>query len=451
MPHISKDIRSILIAVFIALATFLVAQNYLDLIHAKLLGVVALLVVLWSNGGLPLGVVSLLPIVIFPALGFLDTSKTASGYANGIIFLFLGGFMMAIAVEKTELHKIISRKLLKIFPATPSGVILALASTAGVIGSVLSNTTTALLLLPLANFLASETGLKMRFALAIAFGSSISGIITPIGTPPNLILLGFMDLHGITPPSFFGWMALTAPLAVLMTIALWYVLSRGSENMTLAYKLSEHTPMTKDQKKLSVVLITLAVLLLFNSPIKPFYDGLGLDERSLILFFGLLMFAPGLRFIKWEDSKGVPYEIIFLFGAGFALANAFNATGFDAMIAGSMSSVASFSPTLAMLAVIVFVILTGIVVSNTALASMSLPIVYSLATQGDMNVELMLLVATVSASYAFILPISTPPNAIAMSSGSVKVLQMVKYGAIMSVIGAILLVTVATLYWQWVL
>lgn len=446
-----KELRAIVIALLVSITVYFVALQYLEPIHAKLLGVVALLVVLWTNGGLPLGVVSLLPIVIFPFFGFLNTSQTASQYANGIIFLFLGGFMMAIAVEKTELHKIIARKMFKVFPATPKGVILALATTSGLLSSVLSNTTTALLLLPLANFLATESSLKMRFALSIAFGASIGGIITPIGTPPNLILLGFMELNNITPPSFVGWIALTAPLAVMMIFALSYILSIKTEGMTLAYKISEHLQITREQKRLSIILAILAFLLLFNSPIKPFYDGLGLDERSLILFFGLLMFMPRFGFLKWEESKSIPYEIIFLFGAGFALASAFAATGFDSTVASSMSHIASFSPVLAMFAVIAFMTLTGIVVSNTALASMALPIVYSLANDGGLNPELFLFVATVSASYAFILPISTPPNAIALSSGSVKVGQMAMYGVIMSFIGAILLVLIATLYWSWVL
>lgn len=446
-----RQVVGILIALAVAVAAYLISLLALSETHARLVGVVLFLVVLWTNEALPLGVVSLFPIVLFPALGFLNTAQTAANYANGIIFLFLGGFMMAIAVEKTGLHKIIARRLLRIFPATPKGAIYALAITAGLLSAVLSNTTTALLLLPLAHFLAADISLKMRLALAIAFGSGVGGIMTPIGTPPNLILLGFLQSHAIEAPSFVGWIILTAPLAVLMLLMLSWVLSLGTAKLALGYQLSDFTPMSREQKKLGLTLLALALLLLLNSPLKPWYGGLGLDERSLILGFGLLVFLPGFKFLEWADSKQIPFEIIFLFGAGFALAMAFQSTGFDTTVAGAMSVLTGLHPSVAMVAIVLMMMAAGLVVSNTALASMALPIVYSLAQQGHLDVELFLMVATISASFAFVLPISTPPNAIALSSGAVRVGQMAAYGTLFSLLGALLLVLVATLYWQWVL
>lgn len=446
-----RQIRGLLIALAVAVATYLIALIYLSETHARLIGAVAFLVTLWTNEALPLGVTSLLPVALFPALGLLGTNQTAGNYANGIIFLFLGGFMLAIAVEKTGLHKIIARRLLKVFPATPRGVIFALAITSGLLSAVLSNTTTALLLLPLAHFLAEDLRLKMRLVLAIAFGASVGGIMTPIGTPPNLILLGFLEKQGLEAISFVGWMALVAPLAVVMLCLMAWVLSLGTRSLSLGYQLSDFTPMNREQKRLGLILVLLAALLLLNSPVKPWYGGLGLDERALILFFGLLMFLPGVRFLEWQDSKKIPYEIIFLFGAGFSLAAAFAATGFDNTVAQGLSGLTGAHPAVAMLAVAFFVTFATGVMSNTALTSMVLPVIYSLTQQSHLDGELFLMIATISASYAFMLPISTPPNAIALSSGAVRVGQMAAYGVLFNILGALLLVLTATFYWQWVL
>ncbi|MGE4296289.1 MAG: SLC13 family permease, partial [Campylobacterales bacterium] len=227
--------------------------------------------------------------------------------------------------------------------------------------------------------------------------------------------------------------------------------SLGTAKLALGYQLSDFTPMSREQMKLGLTLLALALLLLLNSPLKPWYGGLGLDERSLILGFGLLVFLPGFKFLEWADSKQIPFEIIFLFGAGFALAMAFQSTGFDTTVAGAMSVLTGLHPSVAMVAIVLMMMAAGLVVSNTALASMALPIVYSLAQQGHLDVELFLMVATISASFAFVLPISTPPNAIALSSGAVRVGQMAAYGTLFSLLGALLLVLVATLYWQWVL
>ncbi|MDR2034775.1 MAG: DASS family sodium-coupled anion symporter [Helicobacteraceae bacterium] len=443
----NKQIKGIAIAIAAALAVYAIALSGLSEQHSRLLGAVVFLVALWTNEALPLGVVSLLPIAIFPAFGIMDGDATAGNYANGIIFLFLGGFMLSLAVEKTELHKLIARKLLKIFPASARGAIFALSFTSGLLSAVLSNTTTALLLMPLAHFLTSDTRLKTRLALAIAFGASVGGIITPIGTPPNLILFGFLNSQNLPSISFVGWIALMFPLAVTMLIALSLLLSIGARDMKLTYSLSEWSPSTKEQKKLALIILFLAILLLLNSPIDPYFSGLGLNEGSLILFFGLLLFMPGFSFIDWNDSKKIPYEIIFLFGAGFALSNAFLSTGLDKSAANAMSFFLSFGSLVVMIAIVFVMSFLTFAVSNTAKASIALPIVYSLSLQGGFNAEQLLFAATVCASFSFLLPISTPPNAIALSSGALKVKDMVFYGAIFTLIGSFLLIFAAYFYW----
>lgn len=443
--------NKILFSVFLAIIGFALASTTFSVQHATLVGILVLLVSLWTNEGLPLGVVSLLPIVLFPSFDILSTTETSSNYSKSIIFLFLGGFMIAIATQKTELHKYIANKLLSIFPSTTRGIIFSLAVTSAFLSSLISNTTTALLLIPIAMFLTNETSLKLRFVLAIAYGASVGGIVTPIGTPPNLILLGFLEQKGIETISFVNWIFLTAPLAVIMLIIIPFILSLGAKAIELDKDIGKAVSLTSEQKRLGMILLTLIVLLFVNSKIEPFYSGLGINEKGILLGYGLLMFVPKLGFLEWEDARKIPYEIIFLFGAGFSIAMAFSSTGLAEQIASYLLALTSLPVMLLILLVAALVTFTTEVTSNTALISIALPIIYSLGEAAQIDIQLILFVATICASYAFMLPIATPPNAIAMSSGAVKVKDMAKYGFVFNLLGILSITIIALVYWQFMI
>jgi len=439
-------IKKLVIAILVSVVSFFIAHYYFSIQHSVILGIVAFLVALWTNEGLPLGVVSLLPILLFPSFGILSTNEVSSNYSKSIIFLFLGGFLVAIATEKINLHKIIAHKLLSVFPNSLRGVIFSLLITSALLSSVISNTTTALLLIPIAMFITENIEIKKRLILAVAYGASIGGIITPIGTPPNLIYLGFVEDLGLDSISFVKWMALTIPLAMIMLFIIGVVLSYGIKER-LKLNIETQT-LDNKQKRLSFILIALIVLLLVNSPIKPYWGGLGLNEKLILLGFGVLMFFPKIGFLTWEDSKKIPYEIIFLFGAGFSIAMAFSNSGLAKEIALYLQNFASLSPILLILIVATFVTFTTEVTSNTALISIALPIIYSLAKMSGMDSTLILMVATIAASYAFMLPIATPPNAIAMSSKALKVSDMAKFGFIFNITGIISVTLIAYFVWR---
>ena len=443
--------NKIVFSIILSIIGFGLATMFFNIQHSILVGILVLLVSLWTNEGLPLGVVSLLPIILFPSFDILSTNQTVSNYSNSIIFLFLGGFMIAIATQKTELHKYIANKLLNIFPSTTRGIIFSLAVTSAFLSSLISNTTTALLLVPIAMFLTEELSLKLRFVLAIAYGASIGGIVTPIGTPPNLILLGFLEQHEIATIPFVNWIFLTAPLALVMLIIIPFILSLGAGNITFSEDLSKELTLTKEQKRLLYLLLGLIVLLFTNSKIEPFYSGLGLNEKGILLGFGLLMFVPKIGFLKWEDTKKIPYEIIFLFGAGFSIAMAFTVSGLAQEIASNLLSLTALPLILLIVLVAALVTFTTEVTSNTALISIALPIIFSLGEAAKIDIQLILLVATICASYAFMLPIATPPNAIAMSSGAVKVKDMAKYGFLFNILGILCVTIIALVYWQFVI
>ena len=448
MPIKSNKFIKIFIALAIGFFVFLLSFTVFSLTQSALLGIIALLVALWTNEGLPMAVVSLLPVILFPAFAIMETKATAINYSNPIIYLFFGGFLIAIAVEKSNLHAWIANKILGFFPNTPRGMIFSLIFTSGLLSSILSNTTTTLLLIPIALFITEDIKLKLRFALAIAYGSSVGGILTPIGTPPNLILLGIMQDKGMEAIAFFQWTWMVAPLVFLMFISLALLLSLGVTSEPIARK-KEIKKLDIPQKKILYLLIALISLLLLNAPMKPFWNGLGLDEAVILLSAGLLLFAPGFALLDWEEDKAkIPYRIMFLFGAGFSIASAFSATGLADALATYIVSLTSLPPLLLLLSVAILITFATEITSNTALISIMLPVLYAVSEQTGINATLFMMVATICASYAFMLPIATPPNAIAMSSSAVDVKSMIRYGFFLNIIGIILVALMAEFFWK---
>ena len=374
---LTKEIRGILISIILSLIAYIISGFIFSEVQSRLIAVVVMLVVLWTNEALPLGVVSLFPIILFPSLGILDPKSVSTNYSKTIIFLFLGGFLLAIAVEKIGLHKIIANKLLNVFPKTNRGIIFSLSITSAILSSFLSNTTTALLLMPIALFLTDNPNLKIRFVLAIAYGASIGGIITPIGTPPNLILMGFLEEKNLEPLPFIVWMIKTLPLAIVMLTIVSFILSLGLKER-LINKITSKTKINSEQKRLAKILLFLVLILLINSFFK-------FNESIILLSFGLAMFLPKIGFLKWEDTKKIPYEIIFLFGAGFSIAAGFSSTNLAKDISTMLLDLTTLHPFLLLLIVAILITFTTEITSNTALISIALPIIYSLSEASNIN------------------------------------------------------------------
>lgn len=445
----TNNITKIFIALISAFILYFFAQFWLVPAQAITLGLICLLVILWSNGALPLGVVSLLPILLFPIFDLMPTNDVASNYSKSIIFLFIGGFLLAIGVEKTDLHRVIANKILQIFPNTVCGMIYALALTSGTLSAFLSNTTSCLLLMPLVLFLSDDNALKKRFALALCYGASIGGIITPIGTPPNLILYGIFDDLQLPAIPFAQWIMLVLPLAVIMFLLLGWILTWGTKCKQLDKQQKKITQkLTLPQKKVATVLIALIVLLFANSPIQPYYAGLGLNEKGMLLCAGLILFLPPINILNWLDSKKIPFEIIFLFGAGFSIAAVFTSSGLANQLAIFLQTFSQLPTPLLIILIACLVTFSTEITSNTALISMILPVIYALSEQNGLDTRLLMMVATICASYAFMLPIATPPNAIAMSCGAITVPNMMKYGLLLNLLGILLVSIFAYSYWR---
>jgi len=440
--------KGIGIAIAIGLAFGFVALLAFSTQHAVLIGLVAFLVTLWTNEAMPLGAVSILPIILFPIFGILDTQAVTSNYSKSIIFLFLGGFMLAIAIEKIGLHKYFSARLLSFFPKSARGIIYALAVTSALLSSILSNTTITLMFMPIALFLSNNVKLKVRFLLATAYGASVGGILTPIGTAPNLILLGFLEEHHLPTLAFGEWMMYMLPVVGMMLLIIPYILSLGVSHECVEDVSHAVPELSSSQKRLYGIIVLLAIVLVANTFMKQAFE-VELDEKLVLLGFGLLMFVPKIGFLEWEDTRVMPYEIIFLFGAGFSIAAAFSSTGLAADIATKLSFISDMPLFWMFVVVALFVTFSTEVTSNTALTSIAIPIFYEFAKEMPVQEGMMLLmVATVAASYAFMLPIATPPNAIVMSSRVISIKQMASIGLKLNVIGVTVLSLIAYFVWR---
>ena len=246
---------------------------------------------------------------------------------------------------------------------------------------------------------------------------------------------------------FAKWVYLVSPLVLVMFFVVGFVLSLGLKDTHIQTDL-KRDPLTGSQKKVLYIIVGLIAMLLINAPIKPFYNGLGLSEPGILLSAGLLLFMPPFSILDWmEDKDNIPYRIMFLFGAGFAIARAFTKTDMATVIADYLIHFAHMPLLFFILVIAAMVTFTTEITSNTALISIMLPILYEVAEQTAFSATLIMLVATICASYAFMLPIATPPNAIAMSSGVIKIKTMAAYGFIFNIAGILLIVTIANLFW----
>jgi sodium-dependent dicarboxylate transporter 2/3/5 len=283
--------------------------------------------------------------------------------------------------------------------------------------------------------------LKIRFVLAVAYGASIGGIVTPIGTPPNLILMGFMQANGFEPIAFIVWMAKMLPLALIMLTVVPYILSINTSQFYIEDNLHKKNDLSKEQSNLLKILGLLVAVLFINSYFK-------VSEAGILLSFGLFMLFPKFGFLKWEDTQKIPYEIIFLFGAGFSIATGFSTTGLAQEISQLLLGLTTMHIIIVLIIVATLVTFTTEVTSNTALISIALPILFALGNGSSLDTQTILMVATICASYAFMLPIATPPNAIAMSSKVVNIKTMAKYGLLFNFFGIGLTVLMSQVWWS---
>lgn len=442
-------------------------------------GIMLWMAVWWVAESVPLGITALLPIVLFPMTGVMDTKEVTPHYGNHIIFLFLGGFLVAYAMEKWDLHKRIALGIIKQTGTSPHRILLGFMLSSYLLSMWISNTATTMMLIPpaiatasqLENLESKKTKLFNVFLfLGIAYSSSIGGISTLVGTPPNLIFYNFYNTY-LTDQfniSFFNWMLFALPTSLLFFVIVYWYFKFHLRNTTLNInpKIIYETytalgPISWEQKIVAYVFSALAITWMtrsdidFNSFVIPGWNRFfpsKIEDSSVAVFFALVLFVipsknqKGNYLLSIKELKKIPMNILLLFGGGFALAQGVVSSGLGDFLASLMGGFQSL-PSVVLVGVICLLLLFFTEISsNSAALQLALPILLPLSQGLDIPSWMILIPSTIACSFAFMLPISTPPNAIIFESGRVEVKDMVRYGFILNLIGIAVLL-IATFGW----
>ena len=469
---------------------FLYIVFFVDLAPGKpiityTLAVAVLMALWWVTEVVPLAVTSLLPFVLFPVLGVMNGKDVASHYFNHIIFLFLGGFLFALAMQKWNLHKRIALKLLLIVGNSPAKIMLGFMLGTSFLSMWISNTATTMLMVPILisiilkleevnpkeNVQHFSTGLL----LAVAYSASIGGIATLVGTPPNLSFARIFAIYFPNAPeiSFASWFFYAFPIVVFLFLItygyLYFVFVKRDatqwstiDNSTIKNEYKKLGPWILEQKILAVLFVLLALLWFSRADIvlgsftvkgwsNIFQNPKFINDGTVAIVIGILLFLipstkkKGTFIMDWKTAEDIPWEIILLFGGGFALASGFKESGLSQWFGDQLIWLKDVHPFIIILSVTILITFLTELTSNVATVETFLPVLAGLAMSIEMNPLLFMLPATIAASLAFMLPSATAPNAIIFGTKRLKVIDMSKTGLFLNMVG-IVIVTLATYY-----
>ncbi len=465
-----RSARHIFIGMGIALIIYFVPFPGISPSAHRVLAIAILMAYWWISEAIPLAVTALLPVVFFPLLGVLSAKEATRPYAEETIFLLLGGFLIAQAIEKQGLHRRMALFLTSILGENPRRLILSLMIATALISLWISNSATTLMMLPLGMSLVERRmgeGTQKALLLGIAYAASIGGVGTLVGTPTNLIFAGQAKQLLNVEISFYQWMKIGLPAALLFLPIAWFLLTflvfrvptkhEGWFKEEVERERVALGRMTEEEKWVLGVFVSVALLWITRSDI-GFFPGwaklLGLQKwvgDSTVAMLGalalfLIPLNHGKRILTWEAAQKIPWGVILLMGGGFALAEGFVTSGLSQWFAEGLK-IFSGLPLWAMV-VMVSLVATFLTefASNMATASILLPILAALAQGTGINPLLLMIPATLSASFGFVLPVGTPPNAMIFGSGKVKVKDMARAGIWLDLAG-VLIVSLLTCVW----
>jgi len=428
----------------------------------------------WMTEALPIPVTSLLPIILFPLTNALDISETTSAYGDNVVFLFMGGFMIALAMEKWDLHKRIALTIISIIGTNTNLIILGFMVATGFLSMWISNTATAMMMVPIGLAIIYQVtdalkdrpdidtskenfGFGKALMLGIAYSASLGGIATLIGTPPNTLLAGAVNkMYGIE-LSFAKWMLFGVPIAWTFIIIAWFYLVKIAYPSEFKHLPGGKAVIQREKDKLGkasfeeiavfIIFIGAALSWISRSFVLQKING-NIDDTVIALVAALILFIipsknkKGDRLLDWETAVKLPWGILLLFGGGLAIAAGFVESGLSEWIGSQLIALQGVHIIMVLFVVTTLVIFLTEITSNTATASMMFPIMASLAVALDIHPYSVMIAAAVAASCAFMLPVATPPNAVVFGSGYLRIPDMAKAGFALNIIG-IFIVTLA--------
>lgn len=440
----------------------------------------------WATEAIPVPATALMPIVMFPMLGIASLKDAASDYSNPIIYLFLGAFLLALAVERWNLHKRIALSILSVTGTNGKHLIGGFMLVAALLSMWMTNTSTTMMLLPIALSVTTviadnieelsaqrKRAFQVAMLLGLAYAATIGGMATLVGTPPNALLAAFiLENYGIE-LSFARWMALGVPIMCCMLPLTWFLLTRvvfkvdipaNEQTQRHIHRLrSDLGPITKPEVRVAILFGIVVVLWIIRRPLGAWLEIDFLSDPGIVMAAAILLFMipnggvpknsnhpeknPQAKLMMWTDTSQLPWGVLILFGGGLSLATSVSSSGLAQWLGESLMPLGHFGTLALIIAATAVVIFLTELTSNLATTATFLPVMAAVALQLDISPLLLCIPITLAASCAFMLPVATAPNAIVFSSGKLTIPQMVKAGILLNIIGMVLL-TVATVWWS---
>jgi len=427
----------------------------------------------WSTEAVPVAATAFIPLILFPVLQVTPVKTVAQSYAHPTIFLFLGAFILALAVEKWSLHRRIALTVLSRTGTDGRKLILGFMIAASLLSMWMTNTSTAMMLLPIAASVAamvaekasgtsaeSKRTFQVALLLSLAYATTIGGMATIIGTPPNVLLAGFIEETYGLQIAFLDWMLIGLPLALVLLPLGWVVLTRIAFTVDIAESKEASDVIADMRRQLGVMhaserrvgLLFLVVVFCWmtRSWLNDFSSFEGVSDAGIVMAAALLLFvipagdASGQRLMVWEDVSRLPWGVLILFGGGLALAAQVSGSGLAVWLGESLLPVASLGVLVLIVAAAGLVVFLTELTSNLATAATFLPVIAAIAAQSGIEPLVLCVPVTLAASCAFMLPVATPPNAIVFSSGVLTIPEMVRAGFLMNLIALVALTILAT-------
>lgn len=445
----------------------------------KVMAVAAFMLIWWLTEAVPIAVTALLPIVLLPSLGVLTLKDTTAQYGSDIVYLFLGGFMIALALEKWQLHRRIALGIVKLTGTEANRIILGFMLATALLSMWISNTACAVMMLPMAlsvTRLVQDPALEcddrgrryfsISLLLGIAYAANAGGIGTLIGTPPNLVMAGYLrDQMGID-VSFLDWMKVGLPFSLALLGATYLMLTRlmfpnrlgvikgAGELIDREYK--ELGPLGEPEVRVLAVFVFTALLWIFRSWLDSILPFMALNDTGIAIAATVVLFVipsrkgSAKKLLDWEDSRGLPWGILLLFGGGLSLAAALQAVGLIKLIGDGITGLGIEGTFGLMMAMTVVALFLTEVMSNVALTTVFVPVAAAIGVGMGASPLYFAVPVTIASSCAYMLPMATPPNAIVFASGQLKISDMARAGFVLNLIAALLISLMAlVLMGQW--
>ncbi|TWJ06704.1 SLC13 family permease [Altererythrobacter ishigakiensis] len=431
----------------------------------------AMMAIWWATEAIPLPATALLPIIAFPLAGVMSIAEATAPYANPIIFLFLGGFLVALAVERSQLHRRIALAIFRLVGSSGKGLVAGFMLAAALLSMWISNTSTTLMLFPIAVSLALVVGetspgltqkakhdFQIALLLGLAYGASIGGVATLVGTPTNAFMVGFLQSEYNLEIPFARWMIIGIPISLILLPLGWLMLTQflfpisfASSQETRAELDRRHAElgtMSTAEKRTAILFLLLIAGWVLRKPISSSLGLEGLSDAGVAMTAALLAFlipsgTDRHALVTWEDTKRLPWGVLILFGGGLSLAGALSSTGLTLWLGQQMAPLGVINPMLLVVALTSLVIFLTELTSNVATTATLLPVVAALAIELGVDPLMLVVPVTIAASCAFMLPVATPPNAIVFSSGEIQIREMMRAGLWLNIVSIALVSAVA--------